>query len=376
MKKHLKNVLLLSFGHVFLLIISSFFLLRAIPYSGFFPYKEIAQMYHMNQFITSLANFDGVHYLGIAERGYYQFEHAFFPLYPLLTRVFGLLFNNNLLISGLFISNIAFIMGLSFLSLVLSKMENKNSLPLLLLYIAFPTSFYFHTVYTESLFLFFFAGALFFYQKKWWMWAGIFGFFSALTRLFGVFLAGLFLYQAYLLYKKRGWTIFLLPLLPIAGFVLYALFLLITTGDPLAFFHAQSAFAERSTHLVLLPQVYYRYGKILFSSQFNFAYIIACVELFLFTICMTGSVYEFIKKYKKWKEEPLSIFLALFSILSILIPTLTGTFSSIPRYSLFAFSFFIALSHLSKKMRIGIGILFLASQLILFGFFLQGYFVS
>ena len=376
MKKDALVALTISAGHIFLLLISAFFIVPLIPYSGFFPYKEIAQIYTMNSFIASLANFDGVHYLGIAERGYYQFEHAFFPLYPLLIRILGPLTKGNLLISGLVIANTAFVAGIFFISSVLSKIEKKNVLSLLLLFVAFPASFYFHTLYTESLFLAFFAGALFFYQRKQWGLAGIFGFFSALTRLFGVFLAVLFLYQAYLLYKKRGWKIFILPALPVIGFILYAIFLLETTGDPLAFFHAQSAFATRSTHLVLLPQVYYRYIKILFTAQFSFAYIIACVELLLFTICAVGSSYMAMKEYKKVKKEPLPFFLAVFSILSILIPTLTGTFSSIPRYSLFAFSFFIALSRIPKRAQVVIGVLFLVCQLVLFSYFLQGYFVS
>ncbi|MCR4330183.1 MAG: hypothetical protein NUV65_06600 [Candidatus Roizmanbacteria bacterium] len=376
MKKAVLLALAISIAHIFILFTAFLFIVPQIHQTGFFPYGEFAQKYNMNPFFTSLANFDGAHYLLIAEGVYYQIEYAFFPLYPILIHMVGFVVNKNLLVSGLVISNAAFVGGLAFLSLVLSKIENKNILSLLLLYVAFPTSFYFHTVYTESLFLFFFMGALFFFQKKQWARAGIFGFFSALTRLFGVLLAILFVYQAYLLYKKTGWKILALPFLPIAGFMLYALFLLKTTGDPLAFFHAQSAFAARSTNLVLLPQVYYRYIKILFTAQFDFAYVIACMELFLFTICMTGSVYVFIKKYKDWKENPLPIFLAFFSILSILIPTFTGTFSSIPRYSLFAFSFFIALSHLPKKVQLGIGGVFLVCQLTLFCFFLQGYFVS
>jgi len=376
MKRAVLIALTASVIHIFLLLLAYLLIVPRIHYSGFFPYREIAQGYHMNQFISSLANFDGVHYLGLAERGYYQFEQAFFPLYPLCIRGLGFLFNNNLLISGIVVTNIAFVIGFAFLILLFSRMENKTSISALLLYIAFPASYYFHVVYTEGLFLCFFAGALFFYQRKQWLWAGVFGFFASLTRLFGVLLTILFLYQAYLMYKRVGWRIFILPLLPLGGFVSYAVFLLITTGDPFAFFHAQSAFATRSTHLVLLPQVYYRYLKIIFTAQFSFAYAIACLELLIFSVCIVGCVYVFVKKCKTWKTNPLPTFLAGFSILSILIPTFTGTLSSIPRYSLFAFSFFIALSHLSKRVQFVIIAVSLLCQLILFSFFLQGYFVS
>src|SRR3990167_11451176 len=72
-----------------------------IPYLGFFPYGEILKGYNIPQFLSSLANFDGVHYLLIARQGYVQYEQAFFPLYPLFIRFLSPLFLNNHLITAL-----------------------------------------------------------------------------------------------------------------------------------------------------------------------------------------------------------------------------------------------------------------------------------
>src|SRR3989338_7634876 len=51
------------------------------------------------------ANFDGVHYLSIAERGYVQYEQAFFPLYPVLVRSIARTLHITYITAGEFISN-------------------------------------------------------------------------------------------------------------------------------------------------------------------------------------------------------------------------------------------------------------------------------
>lgn len=86
--------------------------IKFIPYLGFFPYKELLEDYHLPSFISSFANFDGVHYLILAKQGYSQYEHAFFPLYPLLIKLLTPIFFGNALLTGLIISNVSFLLGL------------------------------------------------------------------------------------------------------------------------------------------------------------------------------------------------------------------------------------------------------------------------
>src|SRR3989339_2053777 len=79
-----------------------------------FPYFEGRLISSgLPQFIWSFGNFDGVHYLGIAQNGYlYQYTQAFFPLYPLLIKLVSPITFGNLLIAGLLVSNTAFLIGL------------------------------------------------------------------------------------------------------------------------------------------------------------------------------------------------------------------------------------------------------------------------
>ncbi|HKZ34423.1 MAG TPA: hypothetical protein VJ179_00950, partial [Patescibacteria group bacterium] len=57
--------------------------------------------YRLNPILCSQANFDGVPYLMIAERGYGAYQQAFFPLYPLLVRNLSFIFDGDLLKTGL-----------------------------------------------------------------------------------------------------------------------------------------------------------------------------------------------------------------------------------------------------------------------------------
>src|SRR3989344_5783719 len=103
-------------------------------------------------FIWSWGNFDGVHYLGIAKDGYaHQFTQAFFPLYPILIRLLSWITNINELAACLLLSNLAFLAGLTvFYKLIKENFDQKIALWSSIFLLAFPTSFYFGAVYTES----------------------------------------------------------------------------------------------------------------------------------------------------------------------------------------------------------------------------------
>ncbi len=334
------------------LIIVSFFLLnlltlfiapRLLPYLGSFPYGDFVNQYHIPQFLAPLANFDGVLYLRIAQNGYSQYEQAFFPFYPLAIRLFSLLTHNHFL-SALLISNLSFILSLYLLRRLLLKLKVPHSNWVLLFYCFFPTSYYFSAVYTESLFLLL---LLLSFIKP------IFSIFASATRLIGLFLA-----------------IPLKSLLPLVGFAAYSYYLYRTTGDFLFFFHAQPYFgANRSTNLILLPQVAYRYLKIFFLADHNFQYFIALLEFLIFFL------FFFILLYQLFTRRYLP--LTIFSLLSLLLPTLTGTFQSVPRYILICLPVFFAFAQIkSSLLRYLLLFTFILLRFFLFSFFIQGYFVS
>ena len=147
-----------------LLLIASMSL-KFLPLRGTFV-GEGTTVYNTNPLLYSRANFDGFHYVRIAQRGYGYAQEAFFPLYPNLIRFFTTYLKNHV-VSGLLISNLSFIVALIFLVRIIkldfSYLKAPAVIAILLL---FPTSLYFGSVYTESLFFAFITGAFYFARTK------------------------------------------------------------------------------------------------------------------------------------------------------------------------------------------------------------------
>ena len=376
-----------------------------IPYLGFFPYKEIAAQYNLPYFLTALANFDGAHYLLIAKNGYAQYQQAFFPLYPLLIRWLSPFFLNNQLLTALVISNASFLLGLFIFSkyLKLAINNQQSTIWVIIFFLIFPTSFFFGAVYTEGLFFFLLAGCLYFLKKERFYLAGIFAFFASLTKLIGLFLIIFFILKLIRnclpvgkagKLEIRNFKLTLITLSPILGLTLYSLYLWQTTGDPFFFLNSQWAFgAHRTSSLVFLPQVYFRYLKIFFTANWNFQYFISLFEFFTFNFVFFVVILNLIQDLRTsfwgprryggglqnrfWTSQNDRIGLGLFSLINLMLPTLTGTLSSIPRYALFSLSLFIYLSQIKNLLKkVAIATIFVILHIIMLGFFSQGYFVS
>ena len=380
------------------LFFGAFVAKNTVPYLGFFPYKELLVQYHLPGWISAFANFDGIHYLLIAKNGYSQWEQAFFPLFPLLIKLTSFIIPNHL-ISALLISNLSFIVGIIFFMKLLKSWGIKARMPLFFL-LSFPTAFFFCAVYTEGLFFMLFILSLYFlHKKKYWI-VGLCAALSSATRLVGVFLVIPFFFHFFTEYKGilksykfqvSSYKILVL-LTPFLGLFSYMSYLWITTGDPLFFFNSQPIFgAHRSTHFILLPQVYYRYIKILLTATHDFQWYLSLFEMCIFSFVFIVLILDltkiirscclpFLSRNKLLRNDKFCfelIGLNIFSLINLILPTLTGTFSSIPRYALFSLSLFIYLGQLkSRKIQWGIGIVFITLQIALLALFIQGYFVG
>ncbi|HLC94183.1 MAG TPA: hypothetical protein VJH96_01290 [Patescibacteria group bacterium] len=371
----MKRILLIFIVRVVFLLGIAALAIQFIPYKGFFPYRDTLPLYRLPRIIYSFANFDGLHYLSIAKEGYHQYEQAFFPLYPILIRFISPIFGGNYLTAGLIISYISFFIGIYCiyrLAILFRRELSPNWLLAFLL--LFPTAFFTGAVYTEGLFFMLVTLSLYFLKKKNYIRAAIFSAFASATRLIGVglFFPFLFMFP----FRKHRAKSFLLLLSPFVGLFSYMLYLWKSTGDPLFFVNAQPAFgASRSTQLIFLPQVYFRYVKIFFTARFDFSYFIAIVESVFFTFAFVICIVELLLTLKK--KDYFLASLACFSLFNLLVPSLTGTFSSIPRYTLMSFSIFFYLSRLQNvATKTIIAIIFGAMQITLLSFFIQGYFVS
>jgi len=334
--------------------------------------------YLSRPFFWAWSNFDGEHYLGIAQRGYGYLEEAFFPLYPLSIRLLGKLMGGNFEsfnLAGLLISNLSFFLALIGLyKLVRLEFREKIAELTLILILAFPTSFYFGSVYTEGLFLALTVWSFYFFKKENFFKASLLASLASATRFVGIFLIPAFLWDMVRRKKsKRDFVnLFLIPL----GTLSFMFYLHIKRGDPLIFIKVLPGYGEqRQVVPIILPQVFFRYFfRILPSLNYDYFPIVLTTYLEIFTAAAFLLLIIFL-----FFKSPLDKSYAIYSFFSFLIPTLTGSFSSLPRYVLVLFPCFLLvalkLSNSKKKLAA-----FLLVNLVLLAFFLslfsRGYWVS
>jgi len=348
-----------------------------------------------NQNIYPWSNFDGVHYIAIASRGYIN-EGRFLPLFPMIIAAISYPLSIFLEIqpygpvtfwTGLLISNFFFLLAIHYLYKLLRLDYKKETvMRTILLLIVFPTSFFFVSVYTESLFLLLSVLSIFSARKKQWGRAICFAMLLTITRLPGILITIPLLYEfitneiklkeidqlrkLLTLRNMAKLLPFLLITLPLFG---YSYFNYLKWQDPLFFIHAHDLGNSRSVSSLVFPLVtVYRYLKIFLTVNFNlYEFWVAIIEFISLIIASIGIIYSFIKKIRTSYQ--------IFSISLISLPILSGTLSGFPRYSIIAFPLFIGLAlRLEKhsklfKLILFISILFQAVLLMLFS---RGWYIS
>ncbi len=328
-----------------------------------FPYPNFEWLIGLGRkipLVWTWGGFDGIHYLTIAENGYIaQYTQAFFPVFPQLIRLAKGILGVNILESGLIAANLASLLAvLVFWRLLRLDYGETVSRRILWLFLLFPTSFYLVSVYSEGTFLTLAFLSFLAARKGNWLMAGLIGAVASATRPVGIFLLPALLAE-YWQQKKaqnsklkaqnlsaRDWSnLFAILLVPV-GLAAYMIYLQQHFGDALMFLHSQPAFgADRSDRIVLLYQVLWRYIKMLMTVQVLSLLYFRVVQELVFSLAFL------ILGLVSLKNVRLSY--AVFAILSFLAPTLTGTFSSMPRYVLVMFPAFILLGNwLSGKPKL------------------------
>jgi hypothetical protein len=344
-------------------------------------------------------NFDGEHYFSLVRRGYQPLKYFYFPLYPIvvwfMTKIFGAKFIAKAVI-GLLVSNISFVISLVGLwRLVKLDFNDSVVFRTLMLLLVFPTSFYFGSFYTESFFLALAVWSFYSARRGRWLTAGILGGLANATRIFGLALIPAFLVEIWLQKIKDKKFKIVLPLISTAiaslGFLLYVLYLKIETGDPLAFFHSlRVVFGEqRSDHLIFVPQVFYRYiFKVLPNVNYDYLPAVFTAWLEFLSALMFGGfgvlgilgILGKLKRFGKWGKIKYRESYVVYLIAGYLIPTFSGSFSSVPRYYLVLFPAFIwtaaVISKASRTIQFLVYFLLSVGLVVATMLYTRGYWVS
>ena len=144
-------------------------------------------------FLLPWLRWDTGWYLKIAALGYSATDGTiiFPPLYPLLIRLFALLFHGDYLLSGLFISNVfSAICFILFYKLTMMEIGSEELAWRSLIYlVAYPAAFFFAAAYSESTYLIFALAAWIAILERKWIQGGILAGIASLARLQGWLMA-------------------------------------------------------------------------------------------------------------------------------------------------------------------------------------------
>jgi len=194
-----------------------------------------ASAYWSESLLGVWSHWDGYWYLSIATLGYIgrSVATAFFPLYPLVVRVFG-----GVGLSGIFVSLACFAGG-SWLLYRLARREigDVPGWSAVLALALFPSSFFFNAVYPEALVLLLSVASLYLLTEHRYGWAALLAGVASAASVDGLLL-GLPILVA-LLRERRPWKEWLSLLLVPLGLLSYMAYLFARFGNALTFQVAQ-----------------------------------------------------------------------------------------------------------------------------------------
>ena len=247
-----------------------------------------------------------------------------------------------------------------------------------MLLLFFPTSFFFGSYYTESIFLLLSVLAFYFARQGKFLPAALFALIASATRITGIFLWPALIIEFYLYYGKEikkalnPEAIWLT--LPPLGLLAYMKYQLIKTGDALYFISSQPGFGASRTvdKIILIHQVLFRYAKMLVFVDHTTPLFFAVLLEFLTGVGFLGLILYGLKK--------LRVSYLVYVALSFFLPTFTGTFLSMPRFVLVLFPLFVLLATILERAPKNISkVYFIVSTIfaiITIALFTRGYFIG
>lgn len=322
------------------------------------PGVEVLSEGNDGSWVNIFHGWDSYLYLKIARDWYSESSlYAFFPLYPILTRLFSLGIVQ-LKYSAFFVS---FFLGLAsvplFQSVAENYMDQNEALGCTIIIFFFPHVFFFTTIaYSESLFLFATLSSWLLYLRGRSLLANVSASLATLTRPYGILIVMPILFG---LLSKREWRKLLYVAIPAASLFGWMLHCLLATGDWLVFLTQQLVGPHATTWTGLFDN---------FVNFLNFYnYQIYKLADFTYTIALTALTFCLITLTFRidWR-------IGSFSLATFLVFLLFGALISFVRFVSFIFPIWLILRVRNPLTLVSIVILFFISSLMVWNQFLVG----
>jgi Gpi18-like mannosyltransferase len=288
---------------------------------------------------------DTPRYLNIAQFGYQstgedRVNIAFYPLYPFLIKCVETI-THSYIFSAFFISALGAIATAIFLEkLVALDYSAKVARSAVLFLLIFPTSYFLHIGYTESLFLALSIGCILGARTNNWRWAGLLGGLATMTRINGMVLIpalAIELIQQYRNTKRFNVSWLWVGLVP-TGLIVYLLCNLWTNGNIFSFLQFQREFWHKSSAFPwesIWAKIQQTPGYEPYEVQ-----MVGVQELIFTAIGFVGMIWSWFKLrpiYSIWMTGNWLLF------------TSTSFLLSVPRYTLVLFPLYIGFALLHKE---------------------------
>ena len=288
---------------------------------------------------------DALNYQKIAQFGYSATGElkpllVYYPLYPWTVRLFAF-FTRDYLLSAFIVSTVAsLIAAIVLLRLVELDYSKELAQRAVWFLFIFPTSYFLHIGYTESLFLMLALSCVYASRKQRWFAAAMFGAFACLTRANGLVLAPVLVMEAAQRYRiTRRWEHrwLYIPLIGL-GFGGYLLLNKHVTGNPFAFTSLMQQFFSKSLSSPLTG-IDNAIGSVMIRAPGE-AELIGMQEGIFIVLGLVCTIVSWIKlrpAYSVWMTGNWLLFVSVSFVLSV------------PRYTLTMFPIYILFSLLAAR---------------------------
>lgn len=299
----------------------------------------------LDRAFDAFSRWDAWHYSRIAVSGYPEHDPArtaFFPLFPTLMRILGELAGRTdregMFAAGVVVANVCLLLAtMALIALVRLDLHEDDARRAAWYLLAFPTSLFLSAGYSESLFLLLTLGSLLACRGDRWLTAGVLGGLAALSRPVGIVIVVPLAVEAFL-----GWRAGRFPPWRAAlGVVLPGVFLLgwmgylgMRVGDPLAFLHAQDGW-NREVGPPWDTVTRFFEGRITLATGFH--------SLTDLAFTLLGGVALVLAW--RWLRPSYSLYLTAM----LLVPLMTGSLVSMPRFVLVMFPMYLVLAILGRR---------------------------